>query len=262
MHGRHFFARLFLLTSLLSSLTMANAAQQNVSGIYVDFGAGQAFYANPAAGNVDVVPDFETDAFGAGKVNHGVFNYQLGTGYQMATKRFWFPLIQAGLLYSQQLSATVKGHDYLEFQSSDFNNYSYQYSISTWQLFANVKADIVDWHGLSPYVEAGIGVDQNTANGYASTPKAPVVQPGLAYGNNTTTNFAWRLGLGLDYHVNKVFTVYAGYQYSGLGNAYLDSAATDSGQTGRGPGQANLATNTWLFGFSYLLGHEHFNHGQ
>tara|TARA_R110000868_G_scaffold8205_3_gene42520 strand:+ start:116956 stop:117723 length:768 start_codon:yes stop_codon:yes gene_type:complete len=254
MQKRCLLVRFSTLVLLLIGFMTADATTDPQSGFYLDLGVGVAYYSQPGAGDINVVPGFQTDHYSAAHVSSGVLETELSAGYQIGMKHFWFPYINLGITFANQANANVNGNDYLEFQLPEFNNYSYQYNIKSWQLFASVKTDIVEWHGLAPYISAGLGFSQNMASGYIATPKAPIVQPGLVYANKTTANFAWRVGLGLDYHVTPLMTLYTGYEYSDLGDAYLGSAETASGSTGRGPGQ-HLATNVWLFGFTYTFGH-------
>lgn len=82
---------------------------------------------------------------------------------------------------------------------------------------ANVYADVGHWHGVTPYVGAGIGASRNTIHGFRDV---NVPNAGVAYADDESTwNFAWALHAGLGYELTKNATLDFGYSFVYLGDA-------------------------------------------
>lgn len=88
---------------------------------------------------------------------------------------------------------------------------------SEWLMLFNGYWDIGTWHGVTPYVGAGIG----WANiKIADFKDVNVPNLGVSYANSkTTNNFAWALHAGMSYDVNPNFTIDLAYRYVDLGDA-------------------------------------------
>src|SRR5690606_11090944 len=84
-----------------------------------------------------------------------------------------------------------------------YNNYTAKKS--EWLLLANAYVDLGEWHGISPYVGAGIGASRNTIHSFRDagiaygTPGDPSTSfPTLAYADAASKwNLAWALHAGL-----------------------------------------------------------------
>lgn len=109
-----------------------------------------------------------------------------------------------------------------------FNDYTAKKS--EWLAMANAYLDLGSWHGISPFVGAGIGAvnvkmrsfrDAGIAYG---TPGDPTTGfPTMAYaGDHDEWNFAWAVHAGLAFEVTEAFTVELAYRYLDMGDAQTD----------------------------------------
>lgn len=91
-------------------------------------------------------------------------------------------------------------------------------SVTSTTFMANLAYDfILEGSKLRPYLKGGIGAAWNKA-------EADVLAPGLSAGwgdfsAGTDTQFAWSLGAGLSYPIDKQLSLTAEYQYVDLGSA-------------------------------------------
>lgn len=88
---------------------------------------------------------------------------------------------------------------------------------SEWLFLANAYADLGEWHGISPYVGAGIGASRNTIHNFRDV---NVPNGGVAYGaTDSEWNLAWALHAGLGIRATENLTVDLGYSFVNLGDA-------------------------------------------
>lgn len=98
---------------------------------------------------------------------------------------------------------------------------------SEWLIMANVYVDLGDYHGIVPYVGAGVGASRNTISNFTDV---DVSRPAVAYaGSDPQWNLAWALHAGLGYQVNDRLTVDFGYSYLNLGDAKTGTINTFDG---------------------------------
>lgn len=87
---------------------------------------------------------------------------------------------------------------------------------SEWLFLANAYYDIGTWHGVTPYVGAGIGVSRNTISSFTDT------YSGGGGGWAPTGNkwsLAWALHAGASMQVNERLSIDLGYSFVNLGDA-------------------------------------------
>ena len=90
-------------------------------------------------------------------------------------------------------------------------------SKSEWLMLANAYLDLGTWHGITPYVGAGIGASRNTIHNFTdvNTPNN-----GVAYGGTESKwDLAWALHAGMGYQVTDRLTIDLAYRYTDLGDA-------------------------------------------
>jgi opacity protein-like surface antigen len=88
---------------------------------------------------------------------------------------------------------------------------------SEWLILLNAYADLGTWHGLTPYVGAGIGTSRNTISHLRdiNTPNGATW-----YANDASKwNLAWALHAGVGYEVTDQLTLDLAYRYVDLGDA-------------------------------------------
>jgi len=88
---------------------------------------------------------------------------------------------------------------------------------SEWLVMANAYADLGEFHGIVPYVGAGIGASRNTIHNFRDV---NVPTNGVAYaGEAPTWQFAWALHAGVGIKATDRMTIDLGYSYVDLGSA-------------------------------------------
>lgn len=130
--------------------------------------------------------------------------------------------------------ATFHGFD--RYQGGDnFPGGSNEYTatFSEWLTLFNAYIDLGNFHGLKPYVGAGLGAAHIKIDDYTdiNTPNA-----GAAFGHgNSDWNFAWALHGGVAFDVTPNLTLDLAYRYVDLGDisagtstAYDDSSTIDA----------------------------------
>ncbi len=82
---------------------------------------------------------------------------------------------------------------------------------------ANAYADVATWHGLTPYVGAGIGASYNIISNFRDN---NIIQGGGGQaGTAGMWNLAWGLHGGVGFNVSPNVVVDFGYSFLNLGDA-------------------------------------------
>ena len=98
---------------------------------------------------------------------------------------------------------------------------------SEWLFLVNGYYDIGTWHGVTPYVGAGIGASRNTISGFRDV---NTVTNGVAYGATASKwNLAWALHAGLGFQATDNLAIDLGYSFVSLGSARSGDLVTYSG---------------------------------
>lgn len=102
--------------------------------------------------------------------------------------------------------------------NSRFNNYTAKKS--EWLFLANVYADLGNFHGIVPYVGAGLGASRNSIHSFRDEGIDPATgSPTLAFAeSNAEWDLAWALHAGLGYQVTDQVTLDFGYSFVHLGD--------------------------------------------
>ncbi len=98
---------------------------------------------------------------------------------------------------------------------------------SEWLLLANAYFDLGTWHGMTPYVGAGVGASRNTISNFTDV---NVPGGGVAYAEDDSKwDFAWALHAGFGFEVTEQLTLDFGYRYTHLGDAQSGDIITYTG---------------------------------
>lgn len=86
----------------------------------------------------------------------------------------------------------------------------------------------VNWNGIIPYATAGIGAAWNTINSFENYDIDPRTF-NLELSGNTKTNFAWKIGAGVNYMVPcyQQFMFSLGYQFVDVGTLQTSTSFVD-----------------------------------
>lgn len=88
---------------------------------------------------------------------------------------------------------------------------------SEWLALFNAYLDVGTWHGITPYVGAGVGAANIKISGFTDV-SLPVAS--VAYGgDNDEWNLAWALYAGLGFDVTDALTMDLSYRFLFLGDA-------------------------------------------
>lgn len=163
----------------------------------------------------------DTGSVGAG------LSYQFNLpGWEKLSNQ-WFSTDRLGLFYDYYFPANIDGKIY-KWESSTIG-YDYQYVVVSHVVWLDNQLDIISWKKLTPFVDASIGSAFNTASNYSENPVELPPRPSAAFANNTSTQFAWRAGFGLNYALDAykyVSQISLEYRYSDLGNVNTGTSGT------------------------------------
>lgn len=149
----------------------------------------------------------------------------LGFGYRFNN---WFRMD----FTSEYRTATFSSQDQLVFNNplvgstAVLRNF-YRGNLTSMVYMLNGYVDLGTWHGVTPFVGAGVGVARQTLhgvtdNGYINTTAGPGAGTTANTSGNfkakTTTSFAWAVMAGAAYHVNSNLKLELGYRYLNMGN--------------------------------------------
>lgn len=142
--------------------------------------------------------------------------FHLGAGYALTDN------LRVGARYSYhsadtQVATTTPGTPFL--LTTDRHSHA---------LMAEVAYDFINSSNFTPYVKAGLGVARNSYRGVFG-PFVGGGGPVATMPKNTETDFAWRLGAGVNYRFNENLSVMAEYQYSDLGSVRTANGAQPGG---------------------------------
>ncbi len=94
-------------------------------------------------------------------------------------------------------------------------------SLETWAAMLNGYYDFdIDWRGLQPFVTAGVGIMQHTAD---------ILMPSgtHTYKSGESYNIGWQAGGGLKYRVDEKMALTGSYRYSGSTEIGFDQVDLD-----------------------------------
>jgi opacity protein-like surface antigen len=101
--------------------------------------------------------------------------------------------------------------------NADWGTNDYTAKKSEFLFLANGYYDIGTWHGVTPYVGAGVGVSYNIISDFRDT---NVITAGGGYaGTGGKLNLAWALHAGASMQVTDALTIDLGYSFVSLGDA-------------------------------------------
>ena len=132
---------------------------------------------------------------------------------------------------------------------------------SEFLVMANAFVDLGTYHGITPYVGAGLGATYTTISNFSDVNEATA---GVAFADdNSEWALAWALHAGLGYEVNDRLTLDFGYRYLHLGDAASGDFVTFDGVNERdNPLEfRDLSSHDFTLGFRWDLGSFGGGHG-
>lgn len=159
--------------------------------------------------------------------------------------------LQAGFAYAHTGTYQAKGTFIQGADPQSSDQYTYKYNVSTQQIMAQAKLLYQYNEILLPYMLLGLGGAINSASNY-STNVPPFLTFTQMYANNTTSSFAFRVGVGFDVNVASNTRLGLAYRFSDLGGVSLGSANIIQIPVPGTLSQANLYANEVLLQLTYV----------
>ena len=107
----------------------------------------------------------------------------------------------------------------------DTNNYTAQKS--EWVGLVNGYVDVGTWHGITPFLGAGVGAANVEISNFTDISPA---NDSVAFGDDHDDwSFAWAVYAGLGFEVTEAFTVELAYRYLDMGDGESGDLVTFDG---------------------------------
>lgn len=175
----------------------------------------------------------------------------LSAGRRWALERPWIPAYSLGLYYQYLFPSKTSG-TITQYSEPQFKNYNYQFNTTSNVLLASAKMNVYKINRLSPYISGGIGGAFNRLSNYQEI-ALPGVTPRIspAFASNTSNQFAYNAGAGLDLQLLPSLLVSVGYLYQHIGDATSGPGKRTWSNTSLNLG--SLAQNEVVASVSYLV---------
>jgi opacity protein-like surface antigen len=142
-------------------------------------------------------------------------------GYRWETANQWLSAYSAGLSY-QYFFKNNSGCCVVRNATPD---YRYKWDISSNVLLAFAKVNIFQYtmgsghyNNISPYINVGVGAAFNRSNAYSeSVLSGAATRISPAFADNTSSQFAYNAGAGVDVQLTSQFILSLAYEYMNLG---------------------------------------------
>lgn len=156
------------------------------------------------------------------KSNYAV---NLSAGMLFNWERNLFPGMRAGLMYSHQGAQKPSGVIFDALQPTIFTN-TYKYQLQSDVVLFDQAFEIIRWNNFAPYLHTGIGIAQNSVTQYQEVDGDYITN--YQFANKSTTGFAYVLGLGVDYKLNRHWNVTVAYDYLNQGSVRLGQSTNSA----------------------------------
>lgn len=199
---------------LLGSLPIAYSAPQ----WYVTYGAGivrpnitsQTLVNN----NSGATPPYNNDIYTTDESNVPALLLEVGKRWNI--QKPGLKSLALGLQYQYYMPTDIGKH-VIQYSSPAFFNYLYSLNLEANILLLNAKIELFSWKNLSPFINAGAGILQLTADDYTEYPLPGVTartSPG--FGRHANYRLTYQAGAGLNWEVNKTWSTSINYIYQPL----------------------------------------------
>lgn len=135
-----------------------------------------------------------------------------GIGYRFNN---WF---RADLTGEYRGKTDFSGYDLYTIAAGTFPN-NYDAKKSEWLVMANGYVDLGSWHGISPFVGAGIGAVNIEISDFTDNGFGPTGTSSAFADDNDEWNLAWAVHAGIGFDVTDALTLELAYRYLDLGDA-------------------------------------------
>lgn len=159
-------------------------------------------------------------------------------------------LLQIGCAYTQPGRFHPQGTFIQGAEIASQNQYQYQYDLTTRQVMIQTKWMRLIHQHFYPYVLIGLGAAINTASQFTTNVPSTLSYTRL-YADDTSTSFAYRLGIGLDADLGASLRLGIGYRITNLGGTSLGNATINQNPTSGTLSQSAIYANEILAQLTY-----------
>jgi opacity protein-like surface antigen len=242
--------------AVAASILPSNMTNASPKGFYIGADIGGMFYRVGDSNYLNTGPGWPNDHYASNGISDQISGF-LAAGYTWQRQADWLPNYSLGLRYMYSSNTTVSGY-IDQYSLPAFRNYHFSYDVQMLSVLATLKANIYRWRNLMPYVLVGAGVASYGTSDYseqALTGVTPRVSPGFA--DNSGNNFAYQLGIGIDYAVQENLLINIEFDYIDYGKVQTGNGvnyATLTGTNYATESLKNKITATALFlGLTYYI---------
>jgi opacity protein-like surface antigen len=199
-------------------------------------------------GSTYAVP-YNSDQFSTRSSTEALLSAEAGYYWQRDAK--YLPSYALSAYYNHLFTSNI-GRQITQYSITNFQNYNYNWDVSSDVVLALAKLNLVQYRQFSPFFNVGIGAAFNHASNYNET-ALPGIVPRIspAFSNNTSSSFAYNLGAGIDWQICPQLIVSLAYEFEDLGSVSSRYGATTWSQdTLR---SATYQTNMALLKINYLI---------
>jgi len=157
-------------------------------------------------------------------VKTGIGGVFVGTEFPSASYLY---AIELGLSYYQESSFEQNGVLTQGVDAPSSDQYDYQYSLLTRQLFIESKLLAKSFRSFHPYFIVGVGESFNKLRQY-TVDYNPFLTFTPLWNDQMTQHFAYNLGVGVDADILSWVRMGLGYRYFNLGTADFDNGYIDT----------------------------------
>ena len=207
-------------TGLISFLSAAHATP-SMTGKWATIEGGYSFSLNPNNVSIEPMPNVNLpdNYLSTGLGNRGLVGVGAGLTFDLSYKALHSDRL--GLMYNYYDNAPITGQ-IVKYQL--IPTYSDSYNVNSNVLWVDNQLDLISLGQFLPFFDVAIGAVWHQTSGYQETPLPNVSSQRVrldsaALASNTSTDFAWRVGLGGNFAVTDKISLGLIYRYVNLGNA-------------------------------------------
>jgi opacity protein-like surface antigen len=181
---------------------------------YFDLGVGKSYdYASSNSFLVSPSVGGALDGIFKTASSYSTPFFLAGIGYLWSQDYQWLPKVSVGLQHRYTSPVNVFGLPTVTPSVGAVTSYTYKVQQENWLVMT--KADIYQWKKLMPYVAAGLGVSFNRITQLFVD--AGINTHKLIADPNTSSDFSYSIGAGIDYAVKNDLWLTLGYSYDSFG---------------------------------------------
>jgi opacity protein-like surface antigen len=197
----------------------------------------------------DFEAPYNTDIYTGGDSSNQT-SFGLTAGYRWRNENIWIPQYSLGLRYRHLFTNDINGQ-VIQYSLPEFTNYDYSLNMSSNALLLAGKIDVYKFNNIMPYLGLGLGMafNHSSYSEVALPGVTPRISPG--FGNQTSSQFTYNLGAGLDVQVTPKLSLSIGYEFEHWGA--LNTGPGTVKWASQMLSQSSDASHALLFSLDYMI---------